>query len=342
MRRPCSASRDRVRGLGHGLLWTLSVACVAWLLGLIVPLFGPAVIAILVGMAVGTIRRPPPEAERGIALSATAPLKLAIVLLGTGLSLGQISRVGGRSLPVMLGTLAVALVGSVLLGRLLAVPPRLRTLIGVGTGICGASAIAAVSGIVEASAAEIAYAISTIFVFNIAAVVVFPVLGHIFHLSQHGFGLWAGTAVNDTSSVVAAAYAYGHLAGAQAVVVKLTRTTLIVPLALTLSAWQIRTAAREGRSAVGGLRAWRLVPWFLIGFLLTSLLNTAGLIPSDLHRPLSDTALALITVALAGVGLSSDLRLMRQAGPRPLLLGAILWASVATTSILLQAVTDQL
>jgi uncharacterized integral membrane protein (TIGR00698 family) len=321
------------RGVVHGLVWTSAVAVVAWLLAQVVPLLGAPVLAILIGLAVSLVRRPPEGAAPGIAFSSSVLLRLAIVLLGTGLGLGQIVRVGARSLPVMLGTLAVALAGAVVLGRLLAVSERLRTLIGVGTGICGASAIAAISGIVEATGTEIAYAISTIFLFNLVAVVLFPPLGRLLHLSQHGFGLWAGTAINDTSSVVAAAYAFGHAAGSQAVVVKLTRTTLIVPIALGLSLLRSRrSAARTGR----------LVPWFLVGFLLASALNTAGLIGAGAHRPLSDAALALITVALAGVGLASDLGRMRRTGIRPLALGALLWVSVASVSLLLQAVTGQL
>jgi uncharacterized integral membrane protein (TIGR00698 family) len=333
----------RLRSLVLGLACTSSVALAAWLLAHVVPLLGAPVLAILIGMAVALAWRPPAAAAPGIAFSASTLLQLAIVLLGTTLGLGQILRVGGKSLPVMLGTLAVALVGAVVLGRLLAVAPRLRTLIGVGTGICGASAIAAVSGIVEASRTEIAYAISTIFVFNIVAVVLFPPLGHLMHLSQHGFGLWAGTAVNDTSSVVAAAYAYGHTAGSQAVVVKLTRTTLIVPIALALSVWRARTVARADPSAANPVvRPRRLVPRFLVWFVLAAVLNTAGLIGAGARRPLSDAAVALITVALAGVGLGSDLGRMRRTGIRPLLLGALLWVSVASVSLLLQAATGQL
>lgn len=305
-----------------------------------VPVLGAPVLAILLGMGLGAARRPSAAAAVGIAFSATWLLQLAIVLLGSGLGLGQVVQVGGRALPVMLGTLAIALVGAAAFGRLLAIAPRLRTLIGVGTGICGASAIAAVSGIVDASRTETAYAISTIFVFNIVAVVLFPALGHLLHLSQHGFGLWAGTAVNDTSSVVAAAYAYGHSAGAQAVVVKLTRTTLIVPVALALSVLRARTVrSDEGPRRVNSTR---LVPWFLVWFVVAAALDTAGLIPTGLHEPLSDAALALITVALAGVGLSSDLSRMRRTGIRPLLLGALLWLSVASASLLLQTLTHQL
>src|SRR3984893_4476019 len=198
---------ERLRRHAPGLAWTSSVALAAWLIAHVVPLLGAPVTAILLGLAISVLRRPPPAATAGLVFSSSVLLHGAIVLLGTGLGLGQLLRVGGRSLPVMLGTLAVALAGAAVIGRLLAVSSRLRTLIGVGTGICGASAIAAVSGIVEATGTEISYAISTIFVFNVAAVLLFPPLGHLFHLSQHGFGLWAGTAVNDTSSVVAAAYA---------------------------------------------------------------------------------------------------------------------------------------
>jgi uncharacterized integral membrane protein (TIGR00698 family) len=326
-------TRAGLRGLVHGLAWTASVALVAWLLSHVIPLFGAPVLAIVIGLAVSVVRRPPPAAGPGIAFSSSVLLQVAIVLLGTGLALGQVVRIGAKSLPVMLGTLAVALIGAVVLGKLLAVSERLRTLIGVGTGICGASAIAAISGIVRATETEIAYAISTIFVFNLVAVLVFPPIGRLLHLSQHGFGLWAGTAVNDTSSVVAAAYAFGHDAGAQAVVVKLTRTTLIIPIALSLSVLEARK---------GGVRTGRLVPPFLIGFVLASALNTAGLIGEGAHRPLSDAALALITVALAGVGLRSDLGRMRRTGIRPLALGALLWVSVAAVSLGLQAATGQL
>jgi len=189
-------TRYKPRALVPGLALTAAIAVVAWLLAKVIPLLGAPVIAILLGLAVSAVRRPTLRTGPGIAFSSSVLLQLAIVLLGTTLALGQVLRVGARSLPVMLGTLAVALAGAAVIGRLLAVSPRLRALIGVGTGICGASAIAAIAGIVEATSAEVAYAISTIFVFNIVAVVLFPALGHLFHLSQHGFGLWAGKATD--------------------------------------------------------------------------------------------------------------------------------------------------
>jgi uncharacterized integral membrane protein (TIGR00698 family) len=316
----------------YGLLLAAAVAGVAWLGAQVIPLLGPAVLALVLGFAVSVVRRPGAGARPGLILASTLLLQIAIVCLGATLHLGELLHVGARSLPVMLGTLAVALGGAALIGRLLAVSPTLRALVGVGTGICGASAIAAVSGVVEATTLETAYAISTIFVFNLVAVIAFPPIGRLFHLSSHGFGLWAGTAVNDTSSVVATAFAFGHAAGAQAVVVKLTRTTLIVPIALGL--WAIRK-----RGASGPPR--RLVPWFLGAFVLASAAATVGLVGDGARRPLSDVALALITVALAAIGLRSDVRGMRRIGPRPLVLGAVLWVLVATVSLLLQVATNQ-
>jgi len=163
-------------------------------------------------------------------------LQLSVVVLGSQLSLAQIAKVGLESLPVMIGTLVVCLAAAWLIGRWLGITGNLRTLIGVGTGICGASAIAAVTPVIGAIGIDVAYAISTIFLFNIAAVLVFPIVGHLLGLSQHAFGLFAGTAVNDMSSVVATATTYGPAATNFAVVVKLVRTLMIIPISLGLAA----------------------------------------------------------------------------------------------------------
>jgi uncharacterized integral membrane protein (TIGR00698 family) len=255
------------------------------------------------------------------------------VLLGSALSLRQVAHVGASSLPVMLGTLAVCLALAYLLGRWLGIGRDLRTLIGVGTGICGASAIAAVSPVIRARSADVAYAISTIFLFNLVAVLAFPPLGHLLGLSQHDFGLFAGTAVNDTSSVVAAASTYGSSATDYAVVVKLTRTLMIIPTCLGLAALT-RTGEHDG----GGLlrRVTRLVPWFLVGFIVLAALNSLGWVPSATHAPLRDASVFLITLALAAIGLRTDVAGLRRAGSRPLLLGLLLWVAVASTSLVLQ------
>jgi uncharacterized integral membrane protein (TIGR00698 family) len=267
-------------------------------------------------------------------------------VLGTGFSLSESARAGLRSLPVMLGTLCLALLAAWWLGRLLHVDDPLRTLIGVGTGICGASAIAATTGVVAATEIEVAYAISTIFMFNIVAVLLFPLLGHLLGLSQHAFGLWAGTAVNDTSSVVAAAYSYGQSAGAYAVVVKLTRTLMIIPIIVGLAVWHSRKDARDARGTTllrPDRPSWyRAFPMFIAYFLLASVVNTLGGIPDGWHDGLASAAVFLITVALTAIGLSVRFGDFRRTGHKPLVLGLGLWVTVAVSSLLLQAVTGQL
>jgi uncharacterized integral membrane protein (TIGR00698 family) len=295
----------------------------AYAVGAVLPVIGAPVIAVVVGLTVSRWVRPP---AAGLRFAKERLLQLAIVLLGAQLSLGEIASVGAASLPVLLGTLAGCLALAWLVGRRLGIGRDLRTLIGVGTGICGASAIAAVSPVLRARGNDVAYALSTIFLFNVAAVLVFPPLGHLLGLDQQAFGLFAGTAVNDTSSVVAAATSYGSAAADHAVVVKLTRSLMIVPICAGLAA-----LARTDRRPIR-----ELVPWFLVGFLAVAALRSAALIPQVAAGPLRTTAGLLIAIALAAIGLSTDVGALRAAGFRPLALGFVLWVAVASTSLALQ------
>ena len=330
------ARARRLPPLLPGLALSVALAVVATLVGRRVPVVGPAVVAIALGVLVRAFLDPGVWANAGVAFSSKKLLQAAIVLLGTGLSLGTVLRVGASSLPVMLVTLAAALGGGLVIGRALGIEAPLRTLLSVGTGICGASAIAAVASVVEVEAVDVAYAISTIFVFNVTAVLLFPPIGHLLGLGAHAFGLWAGTAVNDTSSVVAAGYAYSHAAGDYAVVVKLTRTLMIIPIVIGLAA----RGRRAERSGEAPKRRWTsYVPLFLVGFVLAAAANSAGLVGAHARSDLSTVALFLVAVALAAVGLSAQPARIRAAGVRPLLLGGALWIAVATTSLAVQALT---
>ncbi|MGV8977237.1 MAG: YeiH family protein [Cellulomonas sp.] len=332
-----------------GLMLAVAIAAVATVVGRRFPLVGGPVTGIVIGVVLATLMPPGGRLRPGIAVASKTVLQASVVVLGSQLSLMQIVRVGVGSMPVMLGTLTVALVAAYWIGRWLGVIGNLRTLIGVGTGICGASAIAAVTPVIGAVGAEVTYAISTIFLFNVSAVLLFPTIGHLLGMSQHAFGLFAGTAVNDMSSVVATATTFGAEAANYAVVVKLTRTLLIIPICLGLAAL---TARNERRAAARVLvasdveairpprvRVWRLVPPFLIGFLIVAAANTLGLIPTALHPALSQVSVFLITVALTAIGLSTDLAGLRRAGHRPLLLGASLWVVVSLASLGLQRLT---
>ncbi|MFG1814197.1 YeiH family protein [Kribbella sp. NPDC049174] len=321
-----------------GLAVVLALAAVAVPLGRLVPVVGGPVFGIVLGVLAGLLV-PALRSDLcrpGYTFASKTLLQSSIVVLGTGLSLQQVVHVGGSSLPVMLGTLAIALGGAWLFGRLLGVRGDTQTLIGVGTAICGASAIAATTAAINPKRSSVAYALATIFTFNVVAVLTFPPLGHLLGLSPEAFGLWAGTAINDTSSVVAAGYAYSQEAGDQALVVKLTRSLMLVPIVLALVFLKSRRDART--SAAAARLPWRkLVPLFLIGFLAAAGLRTAGLVPVGWLPALSLIGTFLITAALVAIGLSLRPKELRDTGPRPLLLGAILWVLVAAGSLAIQS-----
>lgn len=320
-----------------GLGLSLTVALAAYLLGNLVPLVGGPVFGILLGLLISSVRKPGATFKPGLQMAGKQVLQLAIILMGFGLSIGQVVKTGSDSLAVMLTTMAVCLGGALLLGRLFGVNFNLTALVGAGTGICGASAIAAVSPVVQAEESEVAYALSTVFAFNIVAVLLFPALGHLLGFSQQAFGLWAGTAINDTSSVVAAAYAYGKEAGDYATIVKLARSTMIIPIVLGLSA--VMTMRVKNKASV----KWtKLIPWFILWFLGAALLRSVGVVPDAAAKFLPQAAKFLIIVALAAVGLNSDIKAVARTGWRPLALGATLWVLVAVTSVLVQQFAGQM
>ncbi|NUH35748.1 putative sulfate exporter family transporter [Streptomyces samsunensis] len=323
-----------------GLALALALAVAGTAVGKEFPLIGGPVTGILLGVLLAAVVRPGARLLPGIGFASKRVLPVSVVVLGSQLSLGQLVQVGTDSIPVMIGSLAVCLITAYGIGRWLGIARDLRTLIGVGTGVCGASAIAATAPVIGAAGVEVAYAVSTIFLFNIAAVLTFPLVGHLLGMSGHSFGLFAGTAVNDTSSVVAAATAYGPTAANYAVVVKLTRSLMIIPICLGL-AWLVgrRDRAASKATARPRLRVVRLVPGFLIGFLLMTTANSVGLIPAAAHHGLGELSVFLITVALSATGLSTDLIALRRTGPRPLILGGCLWVVVSATSLVLQFLT---
>lgn len=314
-----------------GFLLCAGIAAAAYVLGRLVPIVGGPVFAIVIGAAVASVRKPDVRFVPGIKFGARSVLQIAIVVLGLTLQLREVVAVGGHSLPVMIGSAVITLAAAYIFGKMLGTDRDLRRLLGVGTTICGGSAIAALASVIDVDETDLAYAISTVFAFNIVAVLIFPWIGRALALSPHAFGLWAGTAVNDTSSVVAAGFSYDKIAGNYAVIVKLTRTLLIVPLVLFYAGKRVWSH----RSAEAGKPVpWRsIVPWFILWFVLAVALNSIVPIPDSAHGAISQIALLLIIFALAGVGLSVDAKAMRAAGFRPLLLGLLLWTTIALSSL---------
>ena len=345
-----------------GVALCVAIALAATGLGALAPVVGAPVFGIVIGAIIAAFLKPGAATDAGAAWSGKYVLQASVVVFGTGLSIAEVLQTGWHSLPVMLGTLAIALLGAWLIGRALGLDGDVRTLIGVGTGICGASAIAATQSVIRAKSADVAYAIGTIFTFNVIAVVTFPFIGRALGMTDHSFGLWAGTAINDTSSVVAASFSFSAAAGAYGIVVKLTRTLMIIPITVALALYKRRQALRAdaaGPAVAAGAAAgpdagprtapaaarvsWgKVVPMFLIWFLVAVLADSLGVIPAAWHPVLSWLGGFMITVALAGIGLSTRVGVLRQAGLRPLALGASLWVLVALASLGLQALTHTL
>jgi uncharacterized integral membrane protein (TIGR00698 family) len=327
-----------------GLLLAVVIGLAALALGRYAPLIGGPVIGIVLGIIVRNLLSPGESYQPGIAFAGKYVLQWSIIALGFGLSLSQVAKTGLQSLSVTLVTMTVAFLAAWLLGRWLGVHDKLKILIGVGTAICGGSAIAAITPIIQPDDHDTAFAISTIFLFNLIAVLLFPLLGHLMHMSDMGFGLWAGTAINDTSSVVAAGYSYGKSAGDYATIVKLTRATLIIPICLVLA---LVVAAREKRKlsqdgSAGHFSLAKIFPWFILWFLVASAVRTAGVIPTAIQPAIHTAAEFLIIVALTAIGLSADLRKMAATGVRPILLGLGVWVAVAVSSLLVQLAIGQL
>ncbi|UVI29722.1 YeiH family protein [Paenibacillus spongiae] len=328
---------------GPGLLFVFVLALFSTWLGSLMPIIGGPVFGIVLGVIINNTVGKPKCTQAGIQFCSKKVLQWSIIALGCGLSLTQVWQTGSESFSLMMVSLVASFLAAYGFGRLMNIPDRLKTLIGAGTGICGGSAIAAVSPIIEAEEIEIAYAISTIFLFNIAAVLLFPPLGHWLGMSDNAFGLLAGTAINDTSSVVAAGYLYSNEAGDYATIVKLTRTTMIIPISLLLAALM---GVRKKRATAAGQTVHysfaKIFPWFIIWFLAASLLNTLGLFGEQALHVLDILAKFMIVMALSAIGLSANFRKMMKSGIKPIILGLIVWFVVTAVSLIMLWVTGRI
>ena len=334
----------RLKTISPGILLSFSIALLATWLGNLMPVIGGAVFGIIIGIMINNIIGKPKNTIEGVGFTSKKVLQWAIIVLGAGLSLSQVRKTGLESLEVTIFTIATAFITAYVVGKFFKIPDKLKTLIGVGTAICGGSAIAAISPIIEADEVEIAYSISTIFLFNIIAVLIFPPLGHLLGFSDKAFGLWAGTAINDTSSVVAAGYAFSNKAGEYATIVKLTRATLIIPISLIfafITAYKKKKEAKMGKGEVN-YSFKKIFPWFILWFLVASLLNTMGLFKGSTIHYINELGKFLIVMALSAIGLSSNFKEMTKAGFKPILLGVIVWFNVAVVSIIIQFITGQI
>jgi uncharacterized integral membrane protein (TIGR00698 family) len=333
-----------LRRIIPGLVLTVACAIAARLLHGLLPskagaVVGEVVVAVLLGLVIGNAIALPELLAPGIRFSFHSLLRAAIVVLGAQFSFAQVLAIGGKAVLMIVILMSLALLVAHTLGRLFGVPGRLATLIGVGTAVCGNTAITATAPVIRAQDEEVSFAVATNTLFGTAAVFLYPLLGHWIGLSSAAFGTWAGTAVNDTSQVVATGFAYSDAAGRVATAVKLTRNALMGPVIVGIGLWYGRGGDGAGNARRISLasRMRQSIPVFVLGFLLVALLNTLGAIAwlgslahRDLPHDLQDLSRFLILVALAGVGLSTKLSAMRKIGATPFLVG---FATAATTAL---------
>ncbi|WMJ77962.1 MULTISPECIES: YeiH family protein [unclassified Sedimentibacter] len=312
-----------------GVIVAFAIALPAWKLGKMFPVVGGPVLGILFGMILAFFKRPA-VLEKGIKYTSKKMLQYSIILLGFNMNLFNVFSVGKQTLSLMAFTLTAAFLTAYIAGKSLSVQKNTNILIGVGTAICGGSAIAATAPVIRARDEEVAVSISTIFLFNVIAAFLFPFLGHILHMSDYSFGLWAGTAINDTSSVVAAGYTFSDAAGNLAVIVKLTRTLMIIPVTLVLAFTTSRGQAKSN------YQFSKIFPWFVVGFLVASILCTFTPIPGEISDLLVKTGKYVIIMAMSAIGLNTNLIKLVKNGWKPIFLGLCCWIALSVTSIAVQ------
>lgn len=321
-----------------GLVASLVLALVAKYIESILPvhIIGASVIALLLGMLINHFWHPA-FLKSGLKFTSKKILRIAIILLGASLSVGVILNVGKLSIMVMVFTLLTCFGGGYLIGKALGLNWKLSNLISAGTGICGGSAIAAIAPVIDADDTDIAYAMSATFLFDMAMILLFPIMGQALGLTDEAFGLWAGTAVNDTSSVVAAGYAYSEAAGDFATMVKLTRTLSIIPTVLIFAFINLRIKRKENKNTEGKkINVMKLFPWFILGFVLLSVVNSVGFIPKEASSLAKDLSKFLMVTSLSAIGLSTSFKDVKKAGINPMLHGFIISALVVVVAIVVE------
>lgn len=325
--------KDKLMGMGICLV----IAIPAAFLGSCFPVVGGPVFAILIGMVLNLCIKDKSGMQPGITYTSKKILQYAVILLGFGMNLTDILMRGRQALPIILSTITTSLVIAYILCKAMKVPTKIATLVGVGSSICGGSAIAATAPVIGADDEEIAQGISVIFLFNIIAALIFPALGGMLGLSNEGFGLFAGTAINDTSSVTAAASAWDGLHGSNtlevATIVKLTRTLAIIPITLVLA---IVRSKKEQSAKGNSFSLKKIFPFFILFFLVAAIITTVFNLPVGVTAPIKSLSKFFIVWAMAAIGLNTNIVKLIKTGGKPILLGLCCWIGIACVSLGMQ------
>lgn len=330
-----------------GILLCLAIAIPSWFIGTAFPIIGGAVIAILAGMVLTLIIKNKGVLDSGIKFTSKKVLQWAVILLGFGMDLNVVLETGKQSLPIIICTIGISLIMAFLINKFIKMPAKVATLIGVGSSICGGSAIAATAPVIDADEEEVAQSISVIFLFNVLAALLFPSFGQLIGFdttSGEAFGIFAGTAVNDMSSVTATASTWdgmfnlGTATLDKAVTVKMTRTLAIIPITLVLA---FARAKKQKSNNAGKINIKKIFPFFILFFIGASIITTIAVscgVNADLFDPLKTLSKFLIVMAMAAIGMNTNIVKLVKSGAKPIFLGFCCWVSITGVSLLLQHV----
>ena len=319
-----------------GLILCFAVAGLSVLLEELIPggLLGASIIALFMGTIINSFFHPD-WMKPALKFASKKILKCAIVLLGASLSIRTIMSVGKMTFFVMIFTFAMCFGAGYFIRKLFGLNWKLSKLISAGTGICGGSAVAAIAPVIDADDKDIAFAMSSTFLFDMVMIALYPLMGKALGMTDIAYGIWAGTSVNDTASVVASGYAFSEAAGDFATMVKLTRTIAIIPTVLVFAFIGMRIKQKEMKAADGGKKVniIKIIPWFIGGFLLLAILNSAGCIPTATSGILKNTSKFLMVTALAAIGLNTSLLDFKKAGLKPMFYGITIDTLVTLTAL---------
>lgn len=326
-----------IKTKGLGIILCLIIAIPSFYMGKLFPVVGGPVFAILAGMVITQLIKEKGQFKAGITFTSKKILQYAVILLGFGMNLSDILSKGSQSLPIIISTISTSLIISFVMFKLMKMPSKISTLVGVGSSICGGSAIATTAPVIEASDEEIAQSISVIFLFNIVAALIFPALGSILGLSNEGFSIFAGSAINDTSSVTAAASAWDGIHASNtldgATIVKLTRTLAIIPITLVLAIYRSKKAKDDAQSTFSFKKVF---PFFILFFILASVITTVFNLSVEVTSPLKELSKFFIIMAMSAIGLNTNIVHLIKTGGKPILMGFCCWVGIALVCLTMQ------
>jgi uncharacterized integral membrane protein (TIGR00698 family) len=300
-------------------------------------LFSPMILSIMTGIIFHNVIGTPARARAGVVFSLRSVLRVAIILLGLQLTAQEVIEVGAAGVAIIALTLVGTFMVTTWLGRLIGVDRKLTQLIAAGTSICGASAVIATNTVTQAPDEDVAYAVACVTVFGSVAMFTYPLLPAALHLDPHAFGLWSGASIHEIAQVVAAAFQDGKQAGEFATIAKLSRVMMLAPTVILLGLMAARRAEQHGHGLV---RAKPPLPWFVLGFIALVGVNSVVTVPAETRTAIVFLTTFLLSMALAAMGLETDIAKLKAKGIRPFILALSAFVFIAGFSLTLVKVTN--